>query len=427
MYFLEHENSGHGSETESTIHRGEGGGSAGLVTAGALGLGVGAGNAGVDELALAEELALDELLILERLVGAALRGHVLGRLEVEGASDVVELGSLDIGHVAAHVEGTTDALKFGEASSILESGVVGDLQVVADLGQERERKVAELVVSNKGKGLADLSQVGCGERLKAVLVETKGAVELGKGRKQDASAGTEGQVGGPDQVGQLNVDSLVVVGEVERVGDVAQLHLYLVDVAVVGDLEGLGHLDVDTFEGAESGVLDIDVVGLLDRRGETNVLEVGKSVPLDGLDLLQHGEINRVEAGKSVQVHLAVELRKRASTNALDVGVGRGDKVSVQDLDATDGDVVGGASGNGNATREGRARGQTSRVALVLDGGGRGDSAGRSCCGHVSIPLGSDWEYNGTQNVPEAEPAAASAGRTIFMIEGIVTVVEADC
>jgi hypothetical protein len=92
MYFLEHEDSSHGSEDQGTVHSTESG-STTLVTTRALGLGVGSGNVGVDELALAEVLALDELLVLQLLVGFADGGHVLGRLEVEGTGNVVQFGS----------------------------------------------------------------------------------------------------------------------------------------------------------------------------------------------------------------------------------------------------------------------------------------------------------------------------------------------
>jgi len=333
MNFLEHGDSGHGSEDQGTVHSTESGSTA-CVTARALGLGVGSGNAGVDELALAEVLALDELLVLQLLVGFANRCHVLGGLEVEGTGNVVQLGSLNtvlisgccgesieqnlLGHVTAHVKGSTNALKFGESGSILETSVVGNLQVVADLGQEGERQVGELIIANNGKSLADLSQVGCGEGLETVLVQTEGAVQLLEGRQKDGSARAESQVGCPDQVGQLDLNGLVVVGEVEGVGNVAKLHLDLVDVAVVGNLQGGGLLDVDALKGAESGVLDVNLLGLLDGCSETDVLEVGKSVPLDGIDLLELGEVDGIEAGKAVQVHLSAELLEVAGADALD-------------------------------------------------------------------------------------------------------------
>lgn len=94
---LEKEDSGHGSETKSTVDCAKAGGSTGLgaaVTARLAG-GLVAVCAGVDELALAEELALNELLVVEGLVESASLGNVASGLQVEGTLDAVKLRSLD--------------------------------------------------------------------------------------------------------------------------------------------------------------------------------------------------------------------------------------------------------------------------------------------------------------------------------------------
>jgi hypothetical protein len=328
-----------------------------------------------------------------------------------------------LGHVTANVECTTNALEQRQTINTHEVGVVGDLQVVVDLGQEGESQVVELVVTDNGKGLADFSQVGCREGLETVVVETKGAVELHQGGHRDGTAEAECQVGGPDQVGQRDLDSLVVVREVERVGDIAQLHGDVVDVLVVGNLERLGLDDVDAGEGADSSVLDINLLGSLDGCGEANALEVGQSVPLDGVDLLELGEVDAVKAGQAIQVHLAVELLEVGGTDALDVGVGRGDEVAVEDLEAAKGDVVGCARCNGNAAGEGGARGYGGRVTSVLDRHGRGSAAlGYGDC--VSRLAGCHGAAQCEANVPKAVPAAARAGRTNFMMEGMIVAVE---
>lgn len=169
-----------------------------------------------------------------------------------------------LGHVTADVESTTDALQQRQSVNSHESRVVGDFQVIVNLGQEREGEVVQLVVSDNGKSLADLSQVGCGERLETIVVETERAVELSKGRHRDGTAETESKVGCPDQVGQRDLDGLVVVRKVKGAGDVAKLHGDIVDVTVVGNLESLGLLDVDTRQGADGSVLDIDLLRLFD-------------------------------------------------------------------------------------------------------------------------------------------------------------------
>lgn len=282
----------------------------------------------------------------------------------------MQYGADLLGHVTTDIKGSTDALQLRDLN-LLESRVVGDLQVLADLSKERERQVAHLVVADNGKSLGNLCQVGCGERLKTAGVDTERAVELCEGGEGDGSDGTEGQVGGPDEVGQLNLNLLVVVGKVKRVGDVAQLHLDLVDVRVVGNLDGIGHDDVDALEGAHTGVLNGDLLGRLDGCGEANVLQDGQSVPLDGADVLQDGEVDAAQGSQAVEVHLARDVNKVAGSDTLDVRVCWRNQVAGQVLDAANGDILGGASCNGDAAGEGRAGGHGGNVALVLDGGGR--------------------------------------------------------
>jgi hypothetical protein len=304
-----------------------------------------------------------------------------------------------LGHVTADIECTADGLEQRQTVHRHEGGVVGQAQIVVDLSDERQGQVAELLVSDDGKGLADLSQVGGGEGLERVLVETQGAVELLKRRQRDGPAGAEGQVGGPDQVGQLDDNSLVVVGEIERGGNIAKLHLDLGDVAVVGDLERLGLLDVDAGERLEPGVLDVDGIGLLDLCGKAYVAQVGQGVPSDGLHLLELGEVDAVEALEGVQRQVAGDGLHVAGTDLLNVGVVLGDQIAVQHLDAAEGDVFCRARGDGNGAGEGRARGQGSRVALVLDGG-RPRSGALSCVALLSGCLWAIGRHVRGQNVP---------------------------
>jgi len=95
MSFLEKENSGHGSKAESTSGGAESrGGASGVVGATLLGALV-ALTSGVDELALALVATLNELLLLQGLVGSASLSDVVGGLEVEGTRNAVELGGRD--------------------------------------------------------------------------------------------------------------------------------------------------------------------------------------------------------------------------------------------------------------------------------------------------------------------------------------------
>jgi hypothetical protein len=92
---LEKEDGGHSSKTKSTVDGAQAGGGTSLVATAALAGRLASGDGGVDKLALAEVLALDELLVLEGLVERASIGDVVSGLEVEGALDAVKLGGLD--------------------------------------------------------------------------------------------------------------------------------------------------------------------------------------------------------------------------------------------------------------------------------------------------------------------------------------------
>lgn len=223
------------------------------------------------------------------------------------------------GKVAAHVESTTDALELGETLNLDELGVVGDLQVVGDLGELRERDVGQVLVCYESDGLTNGGQVRRSEGLETVVVETERTVEGLERGNGDGTAEAEGQVASPDQVGELNLDGLVVVGQGKRLGDVAQLHGDGVDVAVVGNEDGLDLLNVDTLEGAESSVLNIDGLGRRDLGSKANVLEVGQGVPRDRVNGLELGEVDGVERGEAVKVQFSVELSEVAGADLLDV------------------------------------------------------------------------------------------------------------
>lgn len=92
---LEKEDSGHSGKTKSTVDCAQAGGGTSLGAAVRLAGRLAALLTGVDELALAEVLALDELLILEGLVESAGLGDVVSRLQVEGTLDAVQRGSLN--------------------------------------------------------------------------------------------------------------------------------------------------------------------------------------------------------------------------------------------------------------------------------------------------------------------------------------------
>ena len=92
---LEKEDCGHGSKTKSTVDGAQACGGTSLRVILRLAGGLASLAAGVDELALAEELALNELLVLEGLVRSARLSDIAGGLQVEGTLDAVKLRGLD--------------------------------------------------------------------------------------------------------------------------------------------------------------------------------------------------------------------------------------------------------------------------------------------------------------------------------------------
>ena len=257
------------------------------------------------------------------------------------------------------------------------------MQVVVDLGEDGEADVGHLLVGNDGKSLANGSQVGGGEGLETVVVQTKRSVQGLEGRHLKGTNETEGHVGGPDQVGQGDLQSLVVIGEGHRVRDITKLHVDFVDITVVGNEDGVDLLNVDALERADGGVLDVDLIGLGDLGGEADGLEVGEGVPLDALDLLEHGELNGVQAGETVKGHGAVDLSEAVGADALHVCVVGRDKVAIELLNAVERNVVGGAGSNGNGSGEGLAASEGGGITGVLDGGGGRDGAAGLACSNA--------------------------------------------
>ena len=96
---LQKEDGSHGSKTKGTVDSAEAGSGTSLGVAVRLAGRLVAVCAGVDELALAVELALDELLVLERLVEAgACVADITSRLQVEGTLDAIKGRCLNASH-----------------------------------------------------------------------------------------------------------------------------------------------------------------------------------------------------------------------------------------------------------------------------------------------------------------------------------------
>jgi hypothetical protein len=227
------------------------------------------------------------------------------------------------------------------------------LKVARDLSELRERDVGQVLVGDQGNSLADSGKVGSSERLESVVVETERAVHAFERGDRNGSAESEGQVASPDEVGQVDLEGLVVLGDDHGFRDVAELHGDIINVTVVRDENSVDLLNVDTLERAKSGVLDVDRVGLSDLASEANLLQSRQGVPLDGVDALELGEVDSVETGQVVEYHLAVELFQVVGADLPQVGGSVGDQVTLDLLDTGNGDVIGGAGRDGDVTGEG--------------------------------------------------------------------------
>lgn len=147
----------------------------------------------------------------------------------------------------SEIKSTTDSLESREAADLGELGVVGKLEATTDSGQLRHRDVSQTIVADKGEGATDVGQVWCREAFEAVGVESERAVDGGERWDRHLGAVSEGHVEGPLQVGKLGVE-VSVGAEFQRLGDVAELHVDRLEEWVVGHVEAVNNLEVDTVE-----------------------------------------------------------------------------------------------------------------------------------------------------------------------------------
>lgn len=283
---------------------------------------------------------------------------------------------LRVNSVTVHVNGTANSGEGREAADISKLGVVLHRETASNGGKLGEGDVGRLLAADNGQSATDVGEVRSLDALEEVGVETEGAVHGSE--RGNADGGGVGNVDpvGPDQVGEDDRDVAAVGVDVEVITDVAQLHGDVVQVVVVLDVDGGGSLKVDALEGRQIGVDNADALGLLDLVGERKTLETGQTLPLNLADLAKLGE---VQGGENL-VLLEVE---GAGNPGEGVGGERGelrhvgrDKVTIDHAETVKLDVVGGASGDGDAAREGGACCEGRGITGVLDGGGCG-AAGR--------------------------------------------------
>ena len=227
------------------------------------------------------------------------QGHLLveGTAEVNGTVDTLQRGQADGGElvIAGNGESTINGLQDGHAD-------VGELGVVLE------------------DQVTGLGQVGSGEGLELGTPEAELTGELLEGRQRDRGDVLEGHVGTGAQVGEVDLEGIVVTREADQIGGV----LEVVDVdgpqiTVVLDAESTDGLESDTVEVIQTSVGDADITSLSDTLGEGEGLELRKGLPVDGTNGVELGEVEEGQGGESLQVEGLADRGERVSADGADV------------------------------------------------------------------------------------------------------------
>jgi hypothetical protein len=283
-----------------------------------------------------------------------------------------------LGEVTVQIESASNSGKLGETVNDHEISVVLDGETTADLLQHGEGDVVKVLVGHDGQITlvgTNSGKVGALQRLELVGVEAEGAVDGNERVEGNGGDVAEGHVVGPDQVGEDGRDVTTVGLDVERVGDVTELHRNVVEVVVVGNHDSVDNSKVDTVKSLELSVLDVELAGLLDTGGEGQKLETSKGVPLDGVDLAELGERQSRENLELVEPEGTANDLEAVGRDGRDLGVVGCDKVTGDSLNTRERDGSTKARGDGDGTREGGAGREGRGISGRLDGGGTGDAA----------------------------------------------------
>lgn len=267
----------------------------------------------------------------------------------------------------AEVNSTSDRLQGRQVNGV-QLVVTADDETTVDLGQHRHADVGQLGVVVEGQ-VSGGGQVGGGESAKVGAPEAELTLELLQGRHGDAANVAEGHVAGSAQVGEVNLKLVVVAGEADQASGVHEaVDVDRLKVGVVEDLEQTDGLQHDTIEVGETSVDDGDIAGISDTGGEDQGLELGKSLPEDGADRGECGEVELGEGGEPVQLERVADRVERGGNDASDVRTTLAGQAAGDLLDAVQGEVAREGIVDGHITAEGRAAGNGVGIALGRDG-----------------------------------------------------------
>jgi hypothetical protein len=267
----------------------------------------------------------------------------------------MDLADLRVNGITVHVNGTADSGQDREAANVGELGVVLHRETASNGRELGEGDVGRLLAADNGQSATNVGEVRSLNALEEVAVETERAVHGGE--RRDADGGSVGNVDpvGPDKVGKHNRDVTAVGVDIEVIADVAELHGDVVQVVVVLDVDGGGHLEVDALEGSEVGVDDAHAVGSLDLVGERQTLETRQTLPLNLANLAQLREVKCGENLILLEVERSRDSDKAVGREGGELGRVGGDKVTLDHSDSVKLNVVSNAGGDGDAAGEGGA------------------------------------------------------------------------
>lgn len=153
-----------------------------------------------------------------------------------------------LGEVSVEVESTANGGKLGETLNDLELGVVGNLESTRDGLEHRHGNVGQVGVADERERATDGGQVGSAEHGELVAVETKRAVDSLERWEGNGGGVADGHVVGPDQVGEDGRHVVSVGTDGQGGGDVSKLHVDVLEVRVVDNVDGVNDLEIDSVQ-----------------------------------------------------------------------------------------------------------------------------------------------------------------------------------
>jgi hypothetical protein len=335
-------------------------------------------------LSSADVCPLDDLIVVGSIERSAVKGA--RALHVESATNVAKgrkrhpsrililtyTGKLEIssllGEISGEVKSTSNNLQALESIDNLQIGVVGNLVTTVDLLEFGERDAGQAWVVIEDKRLSSPSQVGAGEALEVVGVETKGAVDRGERRQVDFATVAESHVEGKHEVGEAGRQSMAVGLDVQSLGDIGHLHVDVLQVRVVVHVESLHGLKVDAVKGVELGIANGDIASLSDTVGERELLQGRKSNPVDVIDLGEGRHVQRRENGKARKFKRLVDFSEVVGFEGGQVDSAITDEAASDTLNTIQGDCAGSLGSNDNVALVDGAAAKGGSIATILDG-----------------------------------------------------------